>query len=98
MSGPTYANMVEAIQKSVSEAASEGSGPMDTLNKLKEERKAAKATSAEKTKEVRAYTKRVARLQARAKKLSDDGLLVEYARRQALKERKRQGCSTREDH
>ena len=63
---------------------------MDTLSKLKEERKAAKAASALKAKEVKTYSKRVARLQARAAKLSDDGLLVEYARRQAAKEKKRQ--------
>ena len=62
---------------------------MDTLSKLKEERKAAKAASAQKAKEVKTYSKRVARLQARAAKLSDDGLLVEYARRQAAKERKK---------
>ena len=64
---------------------------------MKEERKAAKARSAEKTKEVRAYTKRVARLQARAAKLSDDGLLVEYARRMAAKEKKIQDASPREN-
>ena len=41
-----------------------------------------------KTKEVKLYAKKVARLQKRASKLSDDGLLVEYARRQAAKEKK----------
>ena len=86
----TYTSMVASVQKSVKDAAGQGSGPMDTLSKLKEERKAAKAKSAEKAKEVNTYAKRVARLQARAAKLSDDGLLVEYARRQAAKDRKRQ--------
>ena len=97
VSATAYADMVAAVQQSVKGAAGEGSGPLDTLARMKEERKAAKARSAEKTKEVRAYTKRVARLQARAAKLSDDGLLVEYARRMAAKEKKRQEASAREN-
>jgi hypothetical protein len=86
----TYQSMVEAVAQSVKDSSGEASGPMDTLSKLKEERAAAKKTSLEKTKEVKAYAKRVARLQHRAAKLSDDGLLVEYARRQAAKARKEQ--------
>ena len=52
---------------------------------MKEERRLAKKAQQEKTKEVKAYTRRVQRLQKRAAKLTDDGLLVEYARRQASK-------------
>ena len=89
--------MVEVVRKSVEEAASDGSGPMDTLSKLKEERKAAKAKSLETTREVKAYSKRVARLQARAAELSDDGLLLECARRLAAKDRQRQLFCDREN-
>ena len=96
VSASAYADMVAAVQKSVKGTAGEGSGPMDTLARMKQERKEAKATSAAKTKEVRAYTKRVARLQARAAKPSDDGLLVEYARRMAAKEKKLQVASAHE--
>lgn len=86
----TYQSMVAAVAQSVKDLSGEASGPMDTLSKLKEERAAAKKTSLEKTKEVKAYAKRVARLQHRAAKLSDDGLLVEYARRMAAKARKKE--------
>ena len=89
----TYQYLVEAVAKSVKEQAGEGSGPMDTLAKLREERRMAKKESADKAKELKAYTKRVNRLQKRAAELSDDGLLVEFARRQAAKERKRQFAS-----
>ena len=82
-----YAGLVAAVKKSVSESASSSSsGPMQKLDTLKAERRLAKKKSAEKTKELRAYTKRVQRLQSRAAKLSDDGLLIEFARRQAAKE------------
>ena len=84
----TYAAMVAAVQKSVQEIGGECCGPMDTLAKMKQERKEARAESVAKTKAVRAFTKRVTRLQNRAAKLSDDGLLVEYARRQAAKQKK----------
>ena len=86
----TYQSMVEAVAQSVKDLSGEASGPMDTLSKLKEERAAAKKKSLEKTKEVKTCANRVARLQHRAAKLSDDGLLVEYARRQAAKARKEQ--------
>ena len=88
VSTATYEAMVAAVQKSVQEIGGECYGPMDTLAKMKQERKEAKAQSAAKTKAVRAFTKRVNRLQNRAAKLSDDGLLVEYARRQAAKKQK----------
>ena len=82
-----YAGLVEAVKKSVSEcASSSSSGPMHKLDQLKAERRLAKKKSAEKTKELKAYSKRVQRLQSRAAKLSDDGLLIEFARRQAAKE------------
>ena len=86
----TYQSMVEAVAQSVKDSSGEASGPMNTLDKLEEERAAAKKKGLEKIKEVKAYSKRVARLQHRAAKLSDDGLLVEYARRQAAKARKEQ--------
>ena len=86
----TYQSMVEAVALSVQDLSGEASSPMNALDKLKEERAAAKKKSLEKTKEVKAYSKRVARLQHRAAKLSDDGLLVEYTRRQAAKARKEQ--------
>ena len=92
----TYKGMVEAVAKPVQDSAANYSGPMDTLTKLREERRLAKKQSAEKAKELKAYSRRVARLQQRAAKLSDDGLLVEYARRQAAKERKRQLAATEE--
>ena len=85
-----YQELVTVVAKSVTDAASTHSGPMETLEHLRAERRAAKKASQEKTKELKAYGKRVARLQARAAKLSDDGLLVEFARRQAAKERKAQ--------
>ena len=47
----TYQYLVEAVAKSVKEQAGEGSGPMDTLTKLREERRMAKRESAEKAKE-----------------------------------------------
>ena len=86
----TYQSMVEAVAQSVKDSSGEASGPVNTLDELKEERAAAKKKSLDKTKEVKTYSKRVARLQHRAAKLSDDGLLVEYARRQAAKARKEQ--------
>ena len=93
---PTFASLAEAVTKTVKDAANEGSGPMDTLMKLKEERKAAKAKSAETTRQMKACAKKVARLQEWAKKLTDDGLLVEYARRQALKEKQKEAASARD--
>ena len=80
--------MIDHVAQSVRDTASSSSGPVSTLDKLKEERKEAKKKSAEKTKELRNYTKRVQRLQKRASKLSDDGLLLEFARRQAQKDKK----------
>ena len=97
VSATAYDAMVAAVEQSVKGAAGEGSGPLDTLAKMKDERKKAKALSAEKSREVRAYTKRVARLQARAAKLSDEGLLVEYARRLAGKEKKKQDAAALEN-
>ena len=92
-SDASYQSLVNAVEKSVKETGSEGSGPMDTLNKLRDERQRAKKTSLEKTKELHAYTKKVKRLQHRAAKLSDDCLLVEYARRQAAKAQKKVSSS-----
>ena len=89
-SGHAYQSLIDAVAQSVKDTAVDGSGPMDTLEKLKEERRVAKKQSMEKTKELKNYAKRVRRLQIRAAKLSDDGLLVEFARRQAAKEKKRQ--------
>lgn len=55
---------------------------------MKEERRQARKAQQEKTKEVKAYGRRVHRLQQRASKLTDDGLLVEYARRSSREKRK----------
>ena len=87
----TVQGVVAAVAASIHESvSSSSSSPVSTLQALREERKAAKKEAVEKTKELRAYAKRVSRLQQRAKKLSDDSLIVEYARRQAAKEKKRQ--------
>ena len=82
------AELIAAVEAHRKMNASACSGPMDTLEQLKEERRIAREENAKKTKEVKLYAKKVARLQKRASKLSDDGLLVEYARRQAAKEKK----------
>ena len=90
-----YKSLIAAVQQSVRDVASEGSSPADVLSQLKQERKEAKAKSIAKTKEVKAYSRRVARLQTRAKKLSDDSLLIEYSRRQAEKAKKSQEAGER---
>ena len=85
-----YSDLVEKVKQSVTDVASESGGPLETLEVLKAARTKAKKENIERTKELKAYRKRVARLQKRASKLTDDGLLVEFARRQAEKERKKQ--------
>ena len=90
--------MKEAIEGAAADLIDGSSGPVHQLNMMKEERRLAKKAQQEKTKEVKAFARRVQRLQARAAKLTDDGLLVEYARRQAAKRAKAQkGATTNAD-
>ena len=82
---PSFIDLCAAVADSVANIGFAGSGPAQALERLKQERRQAKQKSADKTKELKAYARKVQRLQKRASKLSDDGLLVEYARRQAAK-------------
>ena len=81
----SYEEMCAVVAESVASTGLEQSGPAQALAKLKQERRQAQKESQQKSKELKAYARKVARLQKRASKLSDDGLLVEYACRQAAK-------------
>ena len=86
--------MKNIIEGAAADMIDESSGPVHQLNMMKEERRLAKKAQQEKTKEVKAFARRVQRLQSRAAKLTDDGLLVEYARRQAAKRARAQKDAT----
>ena len=59
--------------------------PQTTIDRLKAERAAAQQVVKEKTNELRNLMRKVARLQAKGKQMSDDGLLLEYRRRSLVK-------------
>ena len=62
--------------------------PEDVNYDLVSERNAAKNVVEAKSKEVKLFTRKVARLSKKAKQLTDDGLLLEYARRKKAKQTK----------
>ena len=61
--------------------------PQSSIDRLKAERAAAQQVVKEKTNELRNLMRKVARLQAKGKQMSDDGLLLEYRRRSMVKDK-----------
>ena len=61
--------------------------PQTMIDRLKAERAAAQQVVKEKTNELRNLMRKVARLQAKGKQMSDNGLLLEFRRRQLHKEK-----------
>ena len=61
--------------------------PQTMIDRLKAERAAAQQVVKEKTNELRNLMRKVARLQAKGKQMSDDGLLLEYRRRSLVKDK-----------
>ena len=59
--------------------------PQTMIDRLKAERAAAQQVVKEKTNELRNLMRKVARLQAKGKQMSDDGLLLEFRRRSLVK-------------
>ena len=82
-----YSELMNALKEKMADVGKYKS-PEDIAAELKAERDAAKAEAKEKSKGVKLFARKSKRLAQKAKKLSDEGLLLEFARRQKVKEAK----------
>jgi len=82
-----YSELMNALKEKMADVGKYKS-PEDIAAELKAERDAAKAEAKDKSKGVKLFARKSKRLAQKAKKLSDEGLLLEFARRQKVKEAK----------
>ena len=81
-----YQEVLKRLKATFDECmAKDTDDPQSMMEALRAERDAAKQLVKDKTAEIKNCMKKVKRLAAKGKKLSDDGLLLEFRRRQLFK-------------
>ena len=82
---------MNALKQKMSEVGNYKS-PEDVAVELKEQRNKAKQAAKDAAKHIKAFNRKCGRLSQKAKQLTDEGLLLEYARRQKVKAAREQAA------
>ena len=83
---PGYQEVLKRLKETFEESMKQDNDdPQSMIERLKAERAAAQQIVKEKTNEIRNLLRKVSRLADKSKKMSDDGLLLEFRRRKMAK-------------